>query len=165
MHTGISGHSVRGEANPLTKYEIVFILQADEPASEMDAHVAKVESIITERGGEITERNHWGVRQLAYEINHETRGNYMHILYKAEGDANEALDNELRLDHKVLRHQIVVDEEWQARNAANRARRPDLSSHVHVSAPYGKINNDSGSEEAKPEAAVEPSDDGEETEE
>lgn len=125
----------------MTKYEIVFILQADEPASEMDAHVAKVESIIAKHSGEITERNHWGVRQLAYEINHETRGNYMHILYTSNGSVNEELDNELRLDHMVLRHQIVQDEEWQARNAANRARRPDLT-RVSVSAPYGRVDKD-----------------------
>ena len=111
----------------MKKYEIVFILQADEPSSEMDARVAKVESILAEHGGEVTERNHWGVRQLAYEIQHETRGNYMHLLFKAEGSAIDVMDNEFRLDHKVLRHLIVLDEEWQARNAANRARRPDLT--------------------------------------
>ena len=106
---------------------MVFVLQADEPESEMESRVAKIESVVAENGGEVTEKNHWGVRQLAYEIRHETRGDYMHLLFKSEGPAIATLDNEFRLDHKVLRHLLVLDEEWQARNAANRARRPDLA--------------------------------------
>jgi small subunit ribosomal protein S6 len=102
---------------------MIFVLQADEPESELEARVAKVESIVTGEGGEMTERNHWGVRQLAYEIQHQTRGNYMHLMFKSATDAIAKLDNEFRLDHKVLRHLIVVDEEWKERNAASMARR------------------------------------------
>ena len=107
----------------MKKYEIVFVLHADEPESEMEARVAKVESMVKETGGEITDRNHWGVRQLAYEIQHETRGNYMHLRFQSEGPAIDKMDTEFRLDHKVLRHLVVVDEEWKERNEANRARR------------------------------------------
>ena len=89
----------------------------------METRVEKVQKVVTEHDGEMTERNHWGVRHLAYEIQHETRGNYMHLLFRSHGDAVAVLDNEFRLDHKVLRHLIVVDEEWKERNEANRARR------------------------------------------
>lgn len=107
----------------MKKYEIVFVLHADEPESEMEARVAKVESFIKDAGGEITERNHWGERQLAYEIQHETRGNYMHLRFRCDGTAIEKMDNEFRLDHRVLRHLVVVDEEWKERNEANRSKR------------------------------------------
>lgn len=102
---------------------MIFVLQADEPETELEARVAKVESTIAVEGGEIAERNHWGVRQLAYEIQHETRGNYMHLRFTAGGDAIDKLDNDFRLDHKILRHLVVVDEEWKERNEASRARR------------------------------------------
>ncbi len=107
----------------MNKYEMIFVLQADESESEMETRVEKVQKVVAEHDGEMTERNHWGVRHLAYEIRHETRGNYMHLLFKSHGDAVAVLDNEFRLDHKVLRHLIVVDEEWKERNEANRARR------------------------------------------
>lgn len=107
----------------MNKYEMIFVLQADEPESEMESRVAKVQRVIGEHAGEISERNHWGVRQLAYEILHETRGNYMHLRFRSGGDAIAVLDNEFRLDHKILRHLIVVDEEWKERNEASRARR------------------------------------------
>lgn len=107
----------------MKKYEIVYVLQADEPESEMEAHVRKIEDLVKADGGEITERNHWGVRQLAYEIQHETRGNYMHLRFTAAGDAIAKMDTEFRLDHKILRHLIVVDEMWKERNEANQAKR------------------------------------------
>ena len=107
----------------MKKYEIVFVLHAEEPESEMEARVQKIESLVQETGGEITERHHWGVRQLAYEIQHETRGNYMHIRFRCDGTAIDKMDTEFRLDHKVLRHLVVVDEEWKERNEANRAKR------------------------------------------
>jgi len=33
------------------------------------------------------------------------------------------MDNEFRLDHRVLRHLVVVDEEWKERNEANRSKK------------------------------------------
>ncbi len=127
----------------MKKYEIVFVLHADEPESEMDARVQKIESMVQATGGEITERNHWGVRQLAYEIQHETRGNYMHIRFRSEGEAIDKMDTEFRLDHKVLRHLVVVDEEWKERNEANRAKRrvtasAQAESAADTQAPAGK---------------------------
>ncbi len=79
---------------------MIFVLQADEPETELEARVTKAESIITAAGGEISERNHWGVRHLAYEIQHETRGNYMHLLFRTTGDAIAELDGHFRLDHR-----------------------------------------------------------------
>jgi small subunit ribosomal protein S6 len=116
----------------MNKYEIVFVLQADEPETEMAAHVQKVDDLVKEFGGEITERNHWGVRQLAYEIRHQTRGNYMHIRFSTGGDAIRKMDTEFRLDHKILRHLIVVDEQWKERNEANQAKRRRPAAEVET---------------------------------
>ena len=120
----------------MKKYEIIFVLNADEPESEMEARVQSIETMVKETGGEIAERNHWGVRQLAFEIQHETRGNYMHIRFRSEGSAIDKMDTEFRLDHKVLRHLVVVDEEWKERNEANKAkRRAAAHAHAASSAP------------------------------
>ncbi|MBT3316615.1 30S ribosomal protein S6 [bacterium] len=107
----------------MTKYEMIFVLNAEQPESEMESRVEKVRGIIARQGGEITETNHWGVRTLAYEIKHNTRGNYMHILFTAQGDEIAEIDNEFRLDYMVLRHLVVVDDEWAARNEASMSKR------------------------------------------
>ncbi len=107
----------------MKKYELIFILQADQPDSEMEARVQRVKEILADHEGEITQENHWGVRRLAYEIEHENKGNYMFLKFRSKGTAVEDLDKFLRLDDKVLRHLVVVDEEWDERNRKARAKR------------------------------------------
>ena len=107
----------------MKKYELIFILKADQPESEMESRVAKVKEILTPHEGEITQENHWGVRRLAYEIQHENKGNYMFLKFKSNGGAINELDKQFRLDDQVLRHLIVVDEEWEERNRAAKAKR------------------------------------------
>ena len=115
----------------MKKYELIFILRADQPETEMEARVARVKTILAAHDGEITQVNHWGMRRMAYEIEHESRGNYMFLKFKSKGTAVAELDKFLRLDDKVLRHLVVVDEEWEERNrvsmAKRRQSRPDES--------------------------------------
>jgi small subunit ribosomal protein S6 len=132
----------------LKKYEIVFVLQADEPELELEARVAKVQALAEKNGGAITERNHWGVRQLAYQIQHETRGNYMHLRFRCGGDAIAPMDTEFRLDHKILRHLIVVDEEWKERNEVSMAEKRRV-----VSAATSRSPRFVAAESHEPEAA------------
>ena len=107
----------------MKKYELIFILKADQPEAEMGAHVQRVKDILAGHEGEVTQENHWGVRRLAYPIEDETKGNYMFLRLRCQGPAVEALDKYLRLDDKVLRHLIVVDEEWDERNRKAKAER------------------------------------------
>ena len=107
----------------MKKYELVFILRAELPETEMAARVERVREILSAGGGEVTQENHWGVQRLAYEIEKETRGNYMLLKFQSDGRRNAELDKFLRLDDQVLRHLIVVDEEWEERNRQAMAKR------------------------------------------
>ena len=107
----------------MTKYELIFILKADQPEAEMTARVERARAIIASHGGEVTQENPWGVRRLAYEIEHESRGNYMFLKFRAPGDVCAELDKFLRLDDQILRHLVVRDEEWEERNRAALAKR------------------------------------------
>jgi small subunit ribosomal protein S6 len=110
------------------KYELIFILRAELPETEMTARVDRVKEILSAHDGEITQENHWGVRRLAYEIQYETRGNYMFLKFKSNGTVVADLDRYLRLDDQVLRHLIVVDEEWEERNRVSMAKRRQAQS-------------------------------------
>ncbi len=118
----------------MKKYELIFILKADQPDTEMEARVDRVKEILTGHDGEITQVNHWGVRRLAYEIEYESRGNYMFLKFKSEGTAVADLDKFLRLDDQVLRHLVVVDDEWEERNRASMAKRRQNRTEENVSA-------------------------------
>ena len=107
----------------MKKYELIFILKADLPVTEMEARVARIKAILADHVGEVTQENHWGVRRMAYEIEYESRGNYMFLKFKSQGGAVAELDRFLRLDDQVLRHLVVVDEEWDERNRVAMAKR------------------------------------------
>ena len=119
----------------MKKYELIFILKAELPETEMEARVARVQEILGMHDGKITLENHWGVRRLAYEIEYETRGNYMFLKFKSAGTAVAELDKFLRLDDQVLRHLIVVDEEWEDRNRAALAKRRKNQSAENAVSP------------------------------
>jgi len=105
------------------KYECVFILRADLPEAEMRRRVERVGAIVGEHGGKLTFEDHWGVRKLAYEIEKQTKGDYMLLRFESEGPAVAEIDKYLRLDDQVLRHLVVVDEEWEERNRVAMAKR------------------------------------------
>ena len=107
----------------MQKYECVFILRADLPEAEMSRRVERVGAIVGENGGKITLEDHWGVRKLAYEIEKQTKGDYMLLRFVSEGPAVSEIDRFLRLDDQVLRHLVVVDEEWEERNREAMAKR------------------------------------------
>ena len=107
----------------MTKYELIFILKADQPEAEMAARVDRVKAIVAAHEGEIIQENPWGVRRLAYEIEHENKGNYMFLKFRAKGAACAELDKFLRQDDQVLRHLVVRDEEWEERNRVAMAKR------------------------------------------
>jgi small subunit ribosomal protein S6 len=105
------------------KYECVFILRADRPESDLEARVERIGAIVAENGGEITLQDHWGVRKLAYEIEDETKGDYMLLRFRSEGTAVAEIDRFLRLDDMILRHLVVVDEDWEEKNRVAMAKR------------------------------------------
>lgn len=118
----------------MKKYELIFILKAEQPDTEMAARVQRVKEILQGNQGEITQEYHWGVRRLAYEIEHENKGNYMFLKFQSEGSAVNELDKFLRLDDQILRHLIVVDEEWEDRNRKAKAERRKKSPAERVEA-------------------------------
>lgn len=107
----------------MLKYECVFILRADLPEAEMAKRVERVTALVGEHGGEITFQDHWGVRKLAYEIEKQTKGDYMLLRFHAEGGVVGEIDRYLRQDDQVLRHLVVRDEDWEERNRVAMAKR------------------------------------------
>jgi small subunit ribosomal protein S6 len=109
------------------KYECVFILRADLPEAEMRSRVERVGAIVGEHGGAITLEDHWGVRKMAYEIEKQNQGDYMLLRFNGAGSSVAEIDRFLRQDDQVLRHLVVVDEQWEERNRAAMAKRRQQS--------------------------------------
>lgn len=87
----------------LNNYETVFILTPVLSDQQAKDAVAKFVQILKDQGSEIVNVEEWGLRKLAYEIQHKSTGYYALVEFKAEGNAVNVLETEYRRDERVLR--------------------------------------------------------------
>lgn len=88
-------------------YEVLFIIANKYSEEEAKQLIAKAEEIITKTGSQITFREYWGKKKLAYEINHNAYGYYAYTEFDAEKEAVSSINQAMRLSNEILRHQIV----------------------------------------------------------
>ncbi len=77
--------------------------QLDAPARDGLAQDARGQ---IEAKGSLKDENTWGLRKMAYEINHRTEADYRWLRFEAPGDLLDSLDHNLRIADGVLRFRI-----------------------------------------------------------
>ncbi len=88
-------------------YEVLYIVRPDVDEDEYSEVIGKFEQAVKDAGGEVANLEEWNVRPFAYEIQHYERGYYVLMTFHDGGDVIPTLDERLKLDNRVLRHQIV----------------------------------------------------------
>lgn len=101
-------------------YEIMFIVRPDVDEEVLAASREKVQAIIAEHNGTVTEEQDMGKRRFAYTIVHK-RGNepvkynegyYTVYQFKANTDVVAELNRVLNMDDQILRHIVInLDDE------------------------------------------------------
>jgi small subunit ribosomal protein S6 len=92
----------------LKQYETVFIATPVLSDAQMKEAVAKYTSFITSNGGEIVYEEDWGLKQLAYPIQHKTSGFYYLIEFKADPEFVASLEIQYKRDERILRFLTVA---------------------------------------------------------
>ncbi len=92
----------------LKQYETVFIATPVLSDAQMKEAVAKYTDFIKNNGGEIVYEEDWGLKQLAYSIQHKTSGFYYLIEFKAEPAFINDLETQYRRDERILRYLTVA---------------------------------------------------------
>jgi small subunit ribosomal protein S6 len=77
--------------------------QLDTPAR--DALVQDARGQI-EASGSLKHENDWGLRKMAYEINHRTEADYRWMRFEAPSELLDSLDHNLKIADGVLRFRI-----------------------------------------------------------
>jgi len=88
-------------------YETVFILTPVLSESQMKDTVDKLKTNLADNQAELINEENWGLRKLAYPIQHKTTGFYHLIEFNAEPTAVEAFELACRRDEKVMRFLTV----------------------------------------------------------
>lgn len=95
----------------MNKYEVMYILRADQEEQAIKDMIEKFNGIITSNGGAIDSTDEWGKRRLAYPIQYQKEGYYVLQHFQANHDLPAELERNFRINEGVLRFMVTrIDE-------------------------------------------------------
>jgi small subunit ribosomal protein S6 len=120
----LTGRNVRKEKQ-MRKYETMLLLSPELAGDARESVLSVLTGVIEREGGKFLLADHWGMRDIAYPINKQTRGYYVRLEYLAPGKLIAELERNIRITEGIFRFVTVVLEEeaaaqpTQAGEAAN----------------------------------------------
>lgn len=87
----------------MTKYDLFTIIKPNLDNEEADKVVAKVEDIIKNLGGSVSDCDKMGRKKLAYEVQGFTDGFMVNQVVSVPADKISELKRQLRLNDSVIR--------------------------------------------------------------
>ena len=92
----------------MNHYETVFILNPVLSEDQVKEAVQKYADIITSNGGELVDKEDWGLKKFAYTIQNKKSGFYHLFEYTVAGEAINELEIEFRRDERIMRYLTVA---------------------------------------------------------
>ena len=117
------------------QYETVFIATPVLSDVQMKEAVAKYTGFIKENGGEVVYEEDWGLKQLAYPIQHKTSGFYYLIEFKADPEFVANLEIQYKRDERILRFLTVALDKDAIAYAEHRREMKAAKKNAPVEAP------------------------------
>ncbi len=111
----------------MNNYETVFILNPVLSEEQIKETVKKYEDLLVSKGAKMVSKEDWGLKKLAYPIQHKKSGFYHLFEYTVTGEAINDLEVEFRRDERIMRnltvaldkHAIAWAEKRRTRNKQN----------------------------------------------
>ena len=92
-------------------YELMVVLDPNLDESALEAMTNRIDSLITQRGGTVSEHvDGWGRRRLAYPIGRYRDGFYVLTRLQLPPNAAVEIERALKLNESVIRHLLVRSE-------------------------------------------------------
>lgn len=96
----------------MRKYEIMYILKADLDEAARAQEMSNIAALLADNGAEVTNTDEkFGMRDLAYPINDETKGYYVVLKVNADQAALNEFSRKVKINPHVLRHLVTVDQD------------------------------------------------------
>ncbi len=92
----------------MSNYETVFILNPVLSDVQVKETVSKFSDFLTAKGVEFVAKEDWGLKKMAYEIQHKKSGFYHLFEYKAAPTVILELETEFRRDERIMRFLTVA---------------------------------------------------------
>ena len=94
-------------------YENIVIINPSLSDEEIEATTEKIKDLITADKGEILKVEPWGRRKLAYELNKQSRGFFVLLLFNAPSTVVKKLEDFYKVYDPVFKYMVVRLEKKQ----------------------------------------------------
>lgn len=94
----------------MRKYEIMYVLRADLAEEDRQTTIDFYADVLTRNGAEITKTDDWGIRDLAYEINKQSKGYYVVLNVESGNEAIDEFNRLARINEQTIRFITINDE-------------------------------------------------------
>ncbi|GGG47252.1 30S ribosomal protein S6 [Croceivirga lutea] len=91
----------------MNHYETVFILNPVLSDTQIEETVKKFEDFLKNNGAKMVAKEDWGLKKLAYPIQHKKSGFYHLFEFTAPGEVIEPFEVDFRRDERVMRFLTV----------------------------------------------------------
>lgn len=91
----------------MTKYEMLYILDANLSDEAKEAIIAKFEGLVTGNAGVVEKTDRWGVKKLQYPINYKSEGYYVLMTFEAQKTLVEELKRVAGITDGIIRRLIT----------------------------------------------------------
>jgi small subunit ribosomal protein S6 len=107
----------------MNHYETVFILNPVLSEDQIKETVKKYEDFLVSNGAEMISKENWGLKKLAYPIQHKKSGFYHLFEFKAPWRGYQSYGVEFRRDERMMRYLTVKLDKHAAAWAEKRRNR------------------------------------------
>ena len=136
-------------------YETTFIVDAQLQDEGWESVIDKYSGIIKQNGS-IKQIDRWGVRRLAYEINKQTHGYYVHVIHESAPSVPRELERQFHLDETCMRHLTVLADNPKYIEEMNKAKARQAAAEEASAQPVDASPAESNDEDRKPARDSEP---------
>tara|TARA_R100000789_G_scaffold68351_1_gene64169 strand:+ start:157 stop:495 length:339 start_codon:yes stop_codon:yes gene_type:complete len=91
----------------MNNYETVFILNPVLSDEQIKETVKKYEDFLVSKGAKMVAKEDWGLKKLAYPIQHKKSGFYHLFEFTAPGETINPLEVEFRREERMMRYLTV----------------------------------------------------------
>lgn len=87
----------------MNQYETVFIMNPVLSEEQVRETVDKFKGLIEAKEGKVLHEEDWGLKKLAYPIQHKRSGFYHLMEFQAPGDLIQGMEVEMKRDERIMR--------------------------------------------------------------
>lgn len=92
----------------LREYELTVVVSPTVKAEKRADVISSLKTMAEDSNGKIEKVDEWGLKDLAYPINHQRSGWYVFLLLKLPSSAVAKLQMNLEREKTILRHLLVT---------------------------------------------------------